>query len=260
MMGSSYFINKDISVLRDYFGYSGTVIEDDTGTYMYFTNRENYMYMKKDNVVTYKESKSSKIIDLVFLELSDGCLVYPRTEHYTLSYETGKKQRITGHYNDNSDILSRYNNFTSVCNRSNCYPVGYNNTMFNKSSPGDYYYLYEETRKPYDYPWIGDPSVVPYISASIHKCYVYEITVYNTSKITSDRVLAYHYNERTSNYSDESYTAITETQAKNIYNQYLKMGYINDLKTTGIEVLVQVVNGKVEKIVDTDKFFSKSNK
>jgi len=240
--GIRYFVGKSESDLIKHFGYNGTIIESLDSEYdkiLFFTNRIFRYQMNKTEYIRYKVSRQSVIIDELYFQFQDGCLVSQYTNNGQHYYKD-MYGNITRHVNDNSSLVPIVNQYNSIRNRNDSYPNSQRSIAFDRSRIGDTYYLYHEDRKLHYSP---DGNYTSVILA------VWRIDVVAEDRPETESWIVAIYDERFDRWlSGNGSTTITQERANAIVNEYVNNGFTRRITTEGHSLFAYIKNDKIIKV------------
>jgi hypothetical protein len=249
MKGEDYFVGKPESELTKYFGYEGIMFdgEEEYDRIVYFTNKVMKFEMSKTTVQRYKVSKSKTIYSFTFSERDDGCLVNDGNSHYT-SVTFSRHGEFGGqHINDNTLVKSNITFFNNEVKRLSAVSRDYQQVYFDKSSIGDWFFVYDIYQHPKVYYSLGT-SITPSENYRFYTYYIWRVDVVADDKATTTKYIAAIYDDRSARYYDGSWNIVSEEQAQAIYDEYIKKGFMPNTITEGFSVLAYIKDGKVVKV------------
>ncbi len=265
--GGKYFNGKKEEELVKYFKYEGEAVkaDDNFDKILYFTNLVSTMYVDKTTVEKFKNRKYSTVSNLNFYELYDGCLVYPETYHIqdvkwngkidkTVTQDVSKSASrepgiqpssgygIRTHRNNNTEISALIKSFNSAVQQYGAIKKNADNTLFEKTNIGGFYYIYDIQSNKFSYSdGVGT-------SATEYKYILQKVSVYEDSKSSTETHTAYIYNDREKSYTDEKGNAITKETALQNEKSYISKGFSSRKKNKGLALTAYIKDGVVVKV------------
>lgn len=264
--GGKYFNGKKEEELVKYFKYEGEAVkaDDNFDKILYFSNLVSTMYVEKTTVEKFKNRKYSTVSNLNFYELYDGCLVYPETYHIqdvmwngkidkTVTQDVSKSASrepgiqpsgygLRTHRNNNTEISALIKSFNSVVQQYSAIKKNADNTLFEKTNIGGFYYIYDIQSNKFSYSdGVGT-------SATEYKYILQKVSVYEDSKSSTETHTAYIYNDREKSYTDEKGNAITKETALQNEKSYISNGFSSRKKNKGLALTAYIKDGVVVKV------------
>lgn len=266
-IGGKYFDGKIEDELVKYFKYEGEVVkaDDNFDKILYFTNLVSTMYVDKTTVEKFKNRKYSTVSNLNFYELYDGCLVYPETYHIqdvkwngkidkTVTQDVSKSASrepgiqpsggygIRTHRNNNTEISALIKSFNSAVQQYGAIKKNADNTLFEKTNIGGFYYIYDIQSNKFSYSdGVGT-------SATEYKYILQKVSVYEDSKSSTETHTAYIYNDRENKYTEENGNVITKDVALQNEKLYISTGFSSRKKNKGLALTAYIRDGVVVKV------------
>ena len=264
--GANYFNGKKETDLVKYFKYDGEAVKasGDYDKVLYFTNLVSTVYMDKTTVEKFKNKKYSSISNLNFYELYDGCYIYPETYHIqdflwngridkTVTQDVSKSQSrapmlqtkgvgIRTHRNNNTEISALIKSFNSVVQQYKAVKKDNDNTLFEKTNVGVFYYIYDIQSNKFSYSdGVGTWAIE-------YKYNLQKVSVYEDSKSSTESHTVYIYDDRENKYTDEKGNAITKEVAIQNEKTYAVKGFSSRKKDKGVALTAYIKDGVVAKV------------
>ena len=122
------------------------------------------------------------------------------------------------------------------------------NIMFDRTSIGNTYYIYEiKTNRTAHADNDGSSTAI------CHNYKLQSVSVYEDSKTSTETHVAYIYNYKEKQYTDEKGNQISEEQALANEKSYLNEGFENRKKNKGMALTAYIKNGIIVKIVPDEQ-------
>ena len=264
--GANYFNGKKETDLVKYFKYDGEAVKasGDYDKVLYFTNLVSTVFMDKTTVEKFKNKKYSSISNLNFYELYDGCYIYPETYHIqdflwngridkTVTQDVSKSQSrapmlqtkgvgIRTHRNNNTEISALIKSFNSVVQQYKAVKKDNDNTLFEKTNVGVFYYIYDIQSNKFSYSdGVGTWAIE-------YKYNLQKVSVYEDSKSSTESHTVYIYDDRENKYTDEKGNAITKEVAIQNEKTYAVKGFSSRKKDKGVALTAYIKDGVVAKV------------
>lgn len=268
LKGSNYFENKKEEDLVKYFKYEGETVEqsEEYDKVLHFTNEVTTMFMDKTTTKKFK-NRTYKLMPeytFSFFELYDGCYLSSGTNHLIdILYngridkiinrdisenesrkEVAKEPGVRYHTNNNSEIRAKVKSFNNFIQQYGAVKENDDNTMFDKTNIGNTYYIYEIKTNRTAYSDNDGSS-----TAICHNYKLQSVSVYEDSKTSTETHVAYIYNDKEKQYTDEKGNQISEEEAFANEKSYLNEGFENRKKNKGMALTAYIKNGVIIKIV-----------
>lgn len=239
--GANYFNGKKEADLVKYFKYDGESVRTD-GDYdkvLRFSNLVTTMYVDKTITEKFKNRRYSTISKLYYHELWDGCLIYPGQVVHR-SFVNGQ---LASHQNNNNAINNELKRFEADVRNLGAVPKNSDNVMFNKSSIGSTYYIYDIYRHGFNLDDNGDKTTAYECTYTIQS-----VSVYEDSKSSTETHIAYIYNDRENTYTDEKGNQISKSDALSNEKAYIAKGFESRRKNKGVSLVAYIKDGVVVKV------------
>jgi len=257
--GINYFVGRSESDLINHFGYNGVEVDSSDSEYdriLFFTNRRMRYQMNKTNIVRYKVSRQTEIINLAYLQFSDGCVTFNKLHIETDGFiAAGVEPRVI-HRNDNAILAPRITEFNNLVNRSNAFPTSQRDQAFNRSNIGDTYFLYVTSLRQYYSSGVRSTSASSGVRVLVpSETYTSVIsTAWRVDIVAEDRPeteswIVAIYDERFDRWlSGNGNTIITQERANVIINEYINNGFTRRVVTEGHSMNAYIKNGKIIRV------------
>ena len=149
---------------------------------------------------------------------------------------------IRTHRNNNTEISALIKSFNSAVQQYKAVKKDNDNTLFEKTNVGGFYYIYDIQSNKFSYSdGVGTWAIE-------YKYTLQKVSAYEDSKSSTETHTAYIYNDREKSYTDGKGNAITKETATQNEKSYASKGFTSHKKNKGVALTAYIKDGVVVKV------------